>query len=231
MRKTLLAAIASTMVVLPALSAGAATITPADFTRILTEGRRTQTIDGADVSGHAALPDNGDVKSFSRSLDIGEIAPGDRLLLVGAVTAGGADEYFSEGVSGVVQFDVINFAASDRASDTPFNALFMVFLDGVLTETLDLGGAGADLIENQSFGSVAANNQRVGFRVYGTEGASAFDVGLSVTELPFFSSFGLDQPLERLSTVPLPLSLPLLLGGLAALGLAGRTRKIDTNQA
>ncbi|MEQ8748324.1 MAG: hypothetical protein RIC52_00990, partial [Amphiplicatus sp.] len=68
------------------IAADAATIDPSDFDRKFTEGKRTATLDGADLTGFGWNAANNDVKT----LDVGALAPGDDLLLVGRVGAGGA---------------------------------------------------------------------------------------------------------------------------------------------
>ena len=217
MRKTFAAAVAA-LVAFPVVTASAASINPADFDIIITEGKRTATVDGADVSGNAWNSRNSDVKT----MDIGPIGFGDDILLVGGVGAGGADVFFASDVTGQVDVNVINLAEASRSigEDIQFGARFDLFLNGALVETMDLFGNGAEIVDNNAFASVFTAGDEVRLRILGLAEVIDFDIGLSVAN-PFLSQ---RQALQQVNAVPTPAALPLMFGALAFMGMAGLRR-------
>lgn len=235
MHKHLLASVAALAVGVSAMTGHAVAIDPGDFNRILTEGFRTATVDGADVAGNAALPGNNDILSFSRSLDVGPFDPHAKVLLVGGVTAGGADEIFGARVSGIVDFSVLNFTATDPNVGGAFATDFYVLIDGEVAQEFRLSGTDDQLIENRAFSSLTLDNQKLGVRVFGRIANADYDVAFSISPLqsvgdepgtgepdlgPEASDSGAGNP----PPIPLPPALPLLLAGLGAFGLAGQRR-------
>ena len=191
-------------VAIAAGSAQAATINPGDFDDIFTEGQRTQTVDGTDVSGFtvAGFPD---VTTF----DVGSIDVDDSLLIVGRGVEnqlGLNDEFTSDSVSGVFTANIINFAESSRNGVSPFTGLFELFVDGSLVETIQISSS--TLVENVAFTSITLNDASVLFRTTVTDGIADYDLSFS-----------------SVAAVPLPASLPLALAGLLGLGYVGMRRR------
>lgn len=222
MQKFITAAAVAAIAFLPLSAATAATIDPSDFDLIFTEGKRTTTIDGADVSGHAWNDRNSDIKSF----DLGELNTKDDVLLVGWLGAGGADVYFSTSTTGRVEVSVINFAQSDYAFDdeAAFGARFELSVNDALVSHLELAGVGGDLIENQSLLPTTANDDRISLRILGLDAYTDFDIAIRVR-----SENAAAQVASVIGTVPLPAGLPLMAGALAMIGMAslrrGRARR------
>lgn len=229
MRKFLIAAAATAAIALPAFSAGAVSIDPADYDRILTEGYRTTTVDGADVSGHGAIAGNTDILSFSRGLDIGPVVVGEDILFIGNVSDGGADDIFVENVTGILTVDILNFTARTPQAGVGFAADFSLHVDDVLVETISLSGTGSDLIENRSFGPLLLTDQKFMLRAYGMAGWANYDIALALGPAPQPAQFQNQGPGQNrsIATAPIPGGLPLMLGGLALIGfaVAGRRRR------
>lgn len=180
-------------------AAHAATITPSDYNTILTEGKRTATIDGAGVDGNAALDANGDIDVFN----LGVLAS--ETLLIGRVTNSGLDEYFSATVNGDVKVTLLNYGESSRGGQSPFGSVFEFLVNDVVTETTTL--TGSTLFENINLGSFRALGNKIGVRITSTSGASDYDIGISV------------------SPVPLPAAGLLLLVGIGGLAAIRRRKK------
>lgn len=208
MNKTLSTLILSAALLLPAVQATAATVVPGDFDRIFTEGKRTSTVDGANVSGHAARNNNGDVGLF----DIGGIAAGEAILLVGRVVRAGSDRFVAGNVSGLIDIAVVNYAESSRKGLSPFKAAFELRIDGALTQTVVLEGQSADILDGV-FTPFVVNNQTVEFRVRSQLGRSDYDAAI-------FSRVASGP-----NAVPAPAALPLLLSAFAGLAVLGARRR------
>ncbi|MEL6476868.1 MAG: VPLPA-CTERM sorting domain-containing protein [Pseudomonadota bacterium] len=209
MSKIIRAAIAAAPLAFGAFAAQAATIDPADFDLITSEGQRTATVDGADVSGLAVVVGNPD----NDSAELGSLRANDDILTIGRVvemrtpTAPFTDEYTFASARGQVDVNVINFAESSRGGVSPFTGLFELLVDDTLVESFEI--TSSSLVENTAFSTLTfVNNQKVTIRVSALEGISDYDIGVS-------GSFA----------VPLPASLPLFLGGLAGLAVVARRRK------
>ena len=221
---TLLSAVAAAaLIILPLASSQAATIDPTDFDLIITEGKRTQTLDGADVSGVAWNNRNSDVKS----LDIGRLGAGDTVLLIGGVGAGGADVYFATSVTGIVEVSILNFAQSPMffSEANAFGAQFDLSTKATLEDSLtlvsrlDVFGQGSDLVENQSLAPVVGAGEIISLRILGLVGVTDFDIQINVRpEFVQLSAF------SNVSAVPLPAGLPLMAGALAMVGLVNLRR-------
>lgn len=222
--------LATVAVMLAHAGAGAVTIDPTDFDVILTENGRTTTIDGADVSGHAAIAGNGDI----RLLKFPNMRPGQKALFVGSVTSGGGDRFFNRHVTGLLEASVLNFAARDDNGGGAFSTLFKMFIGGVLMQTLDLSGDGDDLVENATFTSMQLDNQHVELMAHGTGGITLFDMMIGIApaaEAPI----QLLAPPQNVVATPIPLGLPLMASVLAGgwmlqrrIGDAGRGCKQDS---
>jgi len=199
-------AIVTALATAQALPAAAVTVDPGVFDRIFTEGKRTLTVDGADVAGHAALSGNGDVDDF----DMGALSAGDDVLAVGRIVAGGSDAFTAAPASGRATVSILNFAESARDGESPFRALFKLFVGGALVETLDLGDSFPGVVENMSFGPVLTDGEELTLLIEAISGVADYDVA--------FSSVA--PPQTPIATAPAPAGLPLLFGGMAVFGMA-----------
>jgi len=231
MKKLFSAAAAAALIILPLASSHAATINPNDFDLIITEGKRTQTLDGVDVSGFAWNSRNSDVKS----LDIGTLNAGDDVLLVGGVGAGGADVFFSTSATGTVEVSIVNFAqaALDFSETNAFGSRFDLSTGSdpevglTLVSRLDLFGVGSELVENQALTPVVSAGEVVSLRILGLAANTDFDVRISVlpdVETGFSAVGGGAPALSAVSAVPLPAGMPLLAGALAMFGMVSLRR-------
>lgn len=228
MNKVLSVATAAALFILPLASSHAATIDPTDFDLIITEGKRVQTLDGADVSNLAWNSRNSDVKS----LDIGPLNAGDDVLLVGGVGAGGADVYFTTSVTGIVEVSIVNFAQSPLDFDE--NAAFGGQFDlstgtngsskPTLVSRLDLFGTGDELVENQSLAPVFSAGQQVWLSILGLAANTDFDIRISVGSFSAPALSSVSAPALSSVVVPLPAGLPLMTGAFAMLGMVGLRR-------
>lgn len=216
MRAMTVLAIVTALAAAPALPAAAATVDPGAFDRIFTEGKRTLTVDGADVFGHAAVSGNGDVAVF----DMGPLSVGDDVLAVGRVVAGGSDSFAATPANGLVTVSVLNFAESSRDGESPFSALFKLFVGGALVETLDLGDSFPNVVENVAFGPVLTGGEEISLLIEAVSGVADYDVA--------FSSVA--PPQSPIATAPAPAGLPLLFGGLAVLGMAACRKRTARNK-
>lgn len=197
MIRTVAAALLATL----SLSAptGATTIDPTNFDMILTEGRRITTVDGADVSGNAATPGNGDIVSHT----VTSVPEDSSTLLVGRLIAAGGDSWFFNNVTGHLSLDVLNYTEAFNAGLDPFNAEFKLFVNGTQVERLRLFGDPGQSFA-ASFSVRRLTGDDVELRISSTEGASDYDINFSVT------------------SVPLPASAALLILGIAGLGALKR---------
>lgn len=226
MNKVFSVAAAAALLILPLASTHAATIDPTDFDLIITEGKRTQTLDGADVSGLAWNSRNSDVKS----LDIGTLNAGDDVLLVGSVGAGGADVYFSTSATGTIEVSIVNFAQSpfDFSESNAFGSRFDLSTgqnggsELTLVSRLDVFGQGSELVENQTLAPVISAGEMVSLRILGLTAFTDFDVRISVLPDAVVAIGG--PLLSSVSAVPLPAGLPLMAGAFAMLGMVGLGR-------
>jgi hypothetical protein len=187
-------------------TAQAATITPSDFDKILTEGKRETTVDGADVSGNAAVSGNGDVGVF----DLGPLPSS--TLLVGRLGGTGEDEFFSDNVTGYVSISILNYAVATRDPVAPFEAEFELLVNNVVESSTVLAGAtvGATF-ENIFLGDFMATDDLISLRFTSRSGSSHFDIAVNFD--------------DAISIVPLPATALLLLSGLV--GVAGVSRRKD----
>lgn len=200
---------------LPLLGASAAnaiTIHPEGYYQIYTEGKRATTLDGADVSGFAALRRNRDVDLFN----IGRLRQGQSALLAGRVAGTGRDSFVSRRVTGQVGVNVLNFGQSTRKGRGPFQGLVEVLVGGAVVDSVTLNGTDSE-IQSYSFVPVTANDEDVELRVTSATGASDYDIELVVSDAQ-----------RSPSPVPLPAGAPLVLIGLGALAFAGYRRKERT---
>lgn len=217
--------------------AAAATIDPNDFDRIYTESRRTTTVDGADVSGHGWNgARNSDIKE-SAPFDIGPLNPGDDVLLVGAVTTGGSDPYFSTEATGQVTFSVLNVGYWDAMGGRTFGTTFEIFIDGVLEATETLFALKDDTNESLNFATFDLDGSAIDIIVTGARNASYFDFGISVVEsTPPPAPAAQDEDTfvfqtrafttaESVSSVPVPAPIAMMLGSVGLLGLQGWRRR------
>lgn len=209
----------------PSFAATAATIDPAAFDLVLTESKRTTSVDGVDLTGSAWADGNRDIKTF----DIGGLDVGDDVLLVGRVGSPYDDVFFTSVSGGAINIEVINFVqfAGTATPESAFGASFQLSVNGALVQQLDLNGVGDELIENQSLVPVLAAGDQVTLRILGLLGVSDYDVGISISA----GAGGVGGDLGSIvAAVPLPATLPatlpLMFGGAAifGFGLLGRRR-------
>lgn len=181
---------------LSAVAASAATVT-------YTEGKRTETIGGVDVSGYAALSGNGDIDSF----DVGTAVQGDSAMVIGRVAGvGNSDAWTSSSVTGTMSLSIDAYAESSRAGVSPFSAMFELIVDGTSVETITLSGTSADTL-TATFADLKITGDSVEILITSLAGRSDYDLSASI------------------SAVPLPATAAFLLAGLAGLGVAGRRKK------
>ncbi len=196
-------ALAATLVAsLLGTDAAATTVHPTEFNRILTEGRRTATVDGADISGNAAVAGNGNVNLFNA----GDLNTGDNVLLAGRVVGSGQDAWEFTNASGFLDLEVLNFASSSRKGTSIFGGSFDLFVDGVRRQFTGFGGSAGDNFSGQ-FSQLRLDNSTVRIVARAQGGASDYDLSLS------------------LIAVPLPASGLLLIAGLAGAGTIARRRR------
>ncbi len=181
-----------------ASAATAVTVDPNDFDSIFTEGQRTETVNGADVSGNAAVSGNGDVGT----VDIPDLSG--NTLIVGRVT-NGSDNYTSASVTGLATITVLNYAEAVRAGASPFSAVFEFFAGGVSQGSTTLTSNGVPF-SDVTVGSFNYTGESFGLTVNGQQGASDYDVSISI------------------AAVPLPAAGLMLLGALGGLGVARRRK-------
>ena len=199
-RLTLAAGLAAALCT--ALPAAASTIDPSDFETIFTEGGRTTTIDGADISGNAAVAGNKNIGRF----DFGRFEGPSQALFSGRVGNTGRDQWESRGVSGWLTFDVLNFTARKSNNTDPFSAKFMVFVNGKVVDEVTFSGTNTDLFST-TFAPILLDNADLRLRVKSLSGKSAYDISANI------------QPIALSS------SLPLLLTAGGALTWAARRKK------
>lgn len=220
----------------------AATINPNDFDRIYTESRRTTTVDGADVSGHGWNgARNSDIKAHA-PFNIGPLNIGDDVLLVGAVTTGGTDPYFSSEAFGQVSFSVLNIGFWDAMGGETFGTTFEIFIDGVLEASETVFALKDETNESLNFATFDLDGSAIDIIVSGAENASYFDLGISVVDSTrsnereelFDQNDGDDIFVlqarnlisgSSLSAVPVPAPFAMMLGGFGFLGLQGWRRR------
>lgn len=204
--KTLITAAA--LATVAATAGHAATIDPASFDNIITEGKRTTTVDGADVSGNAGPRNNGDV---GMAFDMGVVT---NTLLVGRLKGTatsaevGIDGFAAQNVSGLATVSILNYAISDRDGEAPYGSTFQLLVDGAVRESITLTGAtSAVSFMNEMFATVRLYGEELAVRVNSIEGASDYDISVNV------------------APVPLPAGGLLLLGGLGGAAALRRRKK------
>lgn len=184
-----------------ALPAVASTINPADYELIYTEGRRTTTIDGANISGNAARANNRGIGRFN----IGALAGPMDVLLAGKVARTGRDQWESRNVSGWLSFDVLNYTATRSNNTDPFSARFDVIVNGTVAQSVTLSGSHTALLST-SLSPILLDEADVRLRVKSISGRSSYDISASIQPIPVAASF------------------PLLLSAGGALVWAGRRK-------
>jgi hypothetical protein len=196
---------AASVALLAATAGHSATINPADYDDIYTEGKRVATVDGANVAGNDAVAGNGDVTNFG----LGALAAD--TLLVGRVVNTGVDEWLGSGLTGTFGVNIINYAISSRNGGSPFEALFEVLINGTVASSVNLLGSSATaMFMNQSLGSFALAGDDVEVRITSAQGASDYDI-----ELTF----------DPVAAVPVPAAGLLLLTALGGAGVMRRRKK------
>lgn len=191
---------------LTATSAGAVTITPADYDAIFTEDGRTATVDGADISGNEAT-----VTSFTiggvtfDSIELGALSGDNEVLLAGRALANNFDIWEFSGVTGEFSVDLLNIAGSSAASRGPFETRFTVTANGVTAGTFDINDTQLGQLPSSIFFGELEDASVV---IVAQSISGATDYDLKVT----------------LAAVPLPASALLLVGGVAGLGAMKRRK-------
>lgn len=191
---------------LAATSAGAVTITPGDTDITLTEDNRVFAFDGTDISSSAAETGNIDIDRFRvRGLGDDQTA-----LLAGRLDGSGTDRdrdrWVFRNVSGLFTVDLLNLQGSTAIARSAFDARFIVRVDGTnIVNSRFLGPIGAT--SSASLFEQTLSDSTVVIVARNLNGAADYDLGVALT------------------SVPLPASSLLLLGGVAGLGAVARRKR------
>jgi|GEM_PF-3582375 len=215
MRLNLIAGAFAALVLAPAVSAHAVGVKLTAFDTVIAEGARTATIDGSDVTGFQ----NGSTQNDILSVQLGALNAGDDILIVGQSTASNTDMYLSGSATGIVNISVLNAIGVPSLPDESFMARVYLLVDNVVTQSMKLNGTGAELLQDIVFDSFVANDQALQLRFFGISGVTNYDALVSV------SPSAVSSRVSGQSPVPLPATLPLLAGSLAAFGLVRRRTK------
>ena len=182
-------------------TAFASTIHPSNVDTIFTEGGRTTTIDGADISGNAVASGNSDIQRhyIDGSPDTSSY------LLSGQLDDSDMDRWIFRGFTGIFDFTLINYAASAANSGSTFSGLFSMTIDGINVGSVSLGGTSGQTVSNP-FGTFDLDNANILIEARGVSGTSNYDLSVEI------------------ATAPLPTSGLLLGAGLFSVGAVMRRR-------
>lgn len=161
----------------------ASTIHPNNVDSIFTEGGRTTTIGGDDISGNAVASGNPDINRHF----IDASPDTDSYLLSGQLDASDMDRWIFRGISGLFSVNLLDYAGSASNGGASFSGDFTVSIDGLVVGSLSLGGTSGQSVSNP-FGSFNVDDANILIQATGTSGTSNYDIAVNIATAPLPTS-------------------------------------------